>query len=476
MSVPRLRLAPALRTLVVAAACALLVLSGASTNDALAEAPTRRYQSRPDLKPPTVEILKQTERTTPGYIFIAPKKDVVQAGPLILDNRGRVVWFLPLNTHAVTDFRMQRYRGRPVLTWWHGQPDEGSGKSGYSIYDDSYRLVAHVQPGNGMVGDIHEFKITPRNTALMTISRHVRVKGRRVLEGGIQEMDIKTGHVLFEWHSIDHVQLVESYYRLPKDPGRIFDYFHVNSIEIDHDGNLLVSARNTHTIYKISRRTGRILWRLGGKRSDFTLGRDARFAWQHDARRRPDGALTLFDNSAGPQVRKQSRGLVLRLDMKLMHATVVRSFVHRPPIVAVDQGNMQRLPGGNYFVGWGHQPHFTEFGPGGAILFDGRFGRGRVDSYRAYRLPWTGRPLQQALAVAVRARNVYVSWNGATEVSSWQLLQGPRKTELRPIRAVAKTGFETRIPLGANNAGWIAVRALDRRQRPLGRSTAVSLG
>jgi hypothetical protein len=464
-----------LRTLVVVAACALLVLSDATTNVARAEAPTRQYQSRPDLKPPTVEILKHTRRAAPGYIFIAPKKDVVQAGPLILDNRGRVVWFLPLDTHGVTDFRMQRYHGRPVLTWWHGRPDKGGGKSGYSIYDDSYRLVAQVQPGNGMLGDIHEFKITPRNTALITISRQVRVKGRRILEGGIQELDIKTGHVLFEWHSIDHVRLVESYYRLPKGPGRLFDYFHVNSIEIDHDGNLLVSARNTHTIYKISRRTGRILWRLGGKRSDFTLGRGARFAWQHDARRRPDGALTLFDNSAGPQVRKQSRGLVLHLDMKRMHATVIRSFVHRPPIVAVDQGNMQRLPGGNYFVGWGHQPRFTEFGPRGTILFDGRFGRGRVDSYRAYRLPWVGRPLEHALALAVRGQNVYVSWNGATEVSSWQLLQGPSKTELRPIRDVPKTGFETRIPLGTSNAGWIAVRALDRHRRRLGRSTALNL-
>lgn len=466
----------ALRTLVVVAACALLVLSGAPTHDARAEAPTRRYESRPDLKPPTVEILKRTKRATPGYIFIAPKKEVVQAGPLILDDRGRVVWFQALNTHGVTDFRVQRYHRRPVLTWWHGQPDKGSGKSGYSIYDDSYRLVAHVQPGNGMLGDIHEFKITPRNTALMTISRRVHVKGRTVLEGGVQELDIRTGRVLFEWHSIGHVQLVESYYSLPKDPGRIFDYFHVNSIEIDHDGNLLVSARNTHTIYKISRSNGRILWRLGGKRSDFTLGRGARFAWQHDARRRPDGALTLFDNSAGPQVRKQSRGLVLRLDMKRMLASVVRSFVHRPPIVAVDQGNLQRLPGGDYFVGWGHQPRFTEFGPRGTIIFDGRFGRGRVDSYRAYRLRWTGRPLRKALAVAVRGRTVYVSWNGATEVASWQLLQGPRRTDIRPIRDVPKTGFETGIPLGTNNAGWIAVRALDRRQRALGRSTAVNLG
>jgi hypothetical protein len=385
-----------------------------------------------------------------------------------------VVWFRPLDTHGVTDFRVQRYLGRPVLTWWHGKPDEGGGNSGYTIYDSSYRLVAHVQPGNGMLGDIHEFEITPRNTALMTISRHVRVKGRRVLEGGLQELDIRTGRVLFEWHSIDHVQLVESYYQLPKDPGRIFDYFHINSIEIDEDGDLLVSARNTHTIYKISRGTGKILWRLGGKRSDFTLGRGVRFAWQHDARRRPDGKLTLFDNSAGPQVRKQSRGLVLHLDMKRMYASVVRTFVHRPPLVAVDQGNMQRLVNGHYLVGWGHQPRFTEFGPRGTILFDARFGRGRVDSYRAYRFPWSARPAYPPV-VALSARTAYVSWNGSTDVVRWQVLTGPRKGGLRPVGIIAKAGFETRIPL-RGTAGWIAVRALDRHGRALGRTAAVKLG
>lgn len=469
---------PSRGTLAVAGAGMLLALSGCGESSAGAgRAPYLHYTSRPDLKPPTVEILKRTSPSARGYIFIAPKKDVVQAGPLILDGRGRVVWFKPLDTHGVADFRAQRYRGRPVLTWWRGRADDdeaGGDESGYFIYDDSYRFVARVRPGNGMLGDFHEFKITPQNTALITISRRVRIKGRRVLEGGVQEVDIRTGRVLFEWHSIDHVRLVESYYRLPKNPGRIFDYFHINSIQIDTDGNLLVSARNTHTIYKISRRTGRILWRLGGKRSDFSLGPSVRFAWQHDARRRPDGALTLFDNSAGPRVRPQSRGLVLRIDMKRMKATIVRSFVHRPPIVAVDQGNMQRLPNGDYLVGWGHQPRFTEFGPRGTILFDGRFGRGRVDSYRAYRLPWVGRPTQPPV-VAVRGRSAYVSWNGATEVMSWQLLQGRRKTDVRPVRVVAKKGFETRIPLDTDK-NWIVVRGLDRRQRSLGRSAAVSAG
>lgn len=450
---------------------ALLTLAGCASSSANTgkTAPYRHYHSRPDLKPPTVQIVKRARDTAPGDVFIAPKKDVVQAGPMILDNLGRVIWFEPLNTHAVTDFRVQRYRGRPVLTWWYGRPDKGGGPSGYTIYDDRYRRIANIEPGNGMLGDIHEFKITRENTALMTISRHVSVKGRQVLEGGFQELDITTGRVLFEWHSIDHVKLVESYYLLPKDPGRIFDYFHINSVDVDKDGNFIVSARNTHTIYKVSRRTGKIIWRLGGKRSDFSLTRDARFAWQHDARRRADGALTLFDNSAGPQ----SRGLVLRLDMKNMRATVLRSFVHRPPIVAVDQGNMQRLPNGNYFVGWGHQSRFTEFGPRGTMLFDGRFGRGRVDSYRAYRFRWAGRPVQPP-SVAVAGGKLYVSWNGSTAVERWQLLVGARKNALRPAGVVTKNGFETAIPLRVRS-GWAAVRALDGHGRPLRRSFAVRI-
>jgi Arylsulfotransferase (ASST) len=455
---------------------ALLALAGcgATSSDPQAQAPVRHFVSRPDLKPPTVQILRRRPRTTPGYIFIAPKKDVVQAGPLILDNHGRVVWFHPLDTNAVTDFRVQRYRGRPVLTWWRGRPNEGDGDPRYVIFDAKYRFVANVYPAHDLGGDIHEFMITPRNTALFTISHLVQFQGRKVLEGGVQELDIRTGRVLFEWRSLDHVRLAESYRIPPGDRSRTFDYFHINSIEIDDDGNLLISARNTHAVYKLNRRTGRILWRLGGKRSDFTLGGGVRFAWQHDARRQPDGTLTLFDNEAGPHVRTQSRGIVLKLDVKRMRATLVRAFVHRPPIVAVDQGNMQRLPNGHFLIGWGHEPRFTEFGPHGRILFDGRFGRGRVDSYRAYRFTWSGRPLRSP-DVAVKGKVAYASWNGATEVKRWRLLAGPQRRDLRPVRTVRNKAFETAIRL-SGDAAWIAVQALDRHGRPLRRSAAVRSG
>jgi arylsulfotransferase ASST len=431
-------------------------------------APYRHFVSRPDLKPPRVKMLVRTRYASPGYIFIAPKKKVEQGGPLILDNRGRVIWFLPVDRRGVTDFRVQRYRGKPVLTWWRGKSADNKRLGRYSIYDDSYRLIKYVRPGNGLSGDMHEFKITPRNTALMTLSHRVRVKSRNVLEGAFQEVDIRTGRVLFEWHSIDHVPLTESYYRLPRNPDRTYDYFHINTIEIDHDGNYLVSSRNTHTIYKINRRTGDIIWRLGGKRSDFELGPGVAFGWQHDVRRQKNGTLTMFDNEAAPKLRRQSRGLVLRIDERRKTATLLHSFVHTPRLVAVDQGNMQKLPNGNYLVGWGHQPYVTEFGPHGKTTLDLRFG---VDSYRAYRFRWVGHPRSKP-SVAVEGNTLYTSWNGATEVRSWQLLGGTDKKKLRPLLAVPKTGFEAAIPLPAN-APWVAVRALDRLGHSLARSAAV---
>jgi hypothetical protein len=454
----------------------LLLLLAVSASAALctgaSAAPSyRHFHSRPDLKPPRVKVFTRTRLASPGFLFIAPKKNVAQGGPLILDNRGRVVWFMPVDRRGVTDFRVQRYRGKRVLTWWRGKSPDGRRLGAYAIYDSSYRPLAHVRPENGLSGDMHEFLITRRNTALMTLSHRVSVKSRSVLEGALQEVDLSTRRVLFEWHSIDHVPLVESYYRLPRNSDRIYDYFHINSIDVDHDGNLLVSARNTHTVYKIDRRSGRIIWRLGGKRNDFELGPGVPFGWQHDARRKPDGTLTLFDNAAAPKLRRQSRGIVLRVDERHKRVTLLHSFVHTPPLVSVDQGNMQKLPNGNYLVGWGHQPYVTEFGLHGKTLLDLRFARAGADSYRAYRFPWIGRPRSRP-AIAVEGDTLWVSWNGATEVRSWQLLGGPAGAKLRPLLTVPKAGFESAIAL-PDGAAWVGVRALDRLGRSLARSAAV---
>ena len=454
--------------------------------------PTQHFHSRPDLRPPIVKIRVPARRTAPGYIFLAPKMAVAQVGPMIMDNRGQLVWFHPLKlTRGVTDFRAQRYRGKPVLTWWRGKVSNvGVGTGWYAIYDTSYRPVAEVRPGNGLIGDVHEFLLTSRDTALMTIyhRRHVDLtsiggpKNGLIWDGIVQEVDIATGRVLFEWHSYPQIGVQESYSHPPdKQLGTKsfpYDYIHLNSIDEEPNGNLLVSGRNTHAVYEVSRRTGRVLWRLGGKRSDFRLGPGARFAWQHDARRQPDGTVTLFDNGAAPAVEKLTRVLVLRLDDKHKRATLVHSYHHPKRLLSPFEGNAQFLPDGHVFVGWGGWPYVSELDRRGHVLFDAYFGHGKnpgadADTYRAYRFVWHGRPTEPP-AIAVSGRTVYVSWNGATEVSRWQVLTGNANGDLRVVATARKKGFETAIPFHARGK-FTAVQALDRKGRVLGVSRTLKL-
>jgi hypothetical protein len=471
------------RSLLVAAAVGLVAGCGGSGSGAGSSPPSQHFVSRPDLRPVPVSVLTPAHGTAPGYVFLAPKKDVAQAGPLILDDRGQVVWFDPLATHGVTDFRVQTYRGRRVLTWWQGRSDKGVGNGHYVIMDRHYRRIATVRAGNGLHGDIHEFLITPRNTALITVYREVPfdlspwggAKQGSLDEGVVQEVDIGTGRVLFEWHSADHVTPSESYEPLPKDTGAAWDYFHVNSIEPDGSGRLLVSGRHTHAVYEIAKNDGTVVWRLGGKKNDFTPGPGTRFAWQHDARRLPDGTIMLFDNAAADPGKARSKVLVLRIDDRRRTATLVRSYVHSPQLLSTSQGNAQRLPDGHVFVGWGSRPYATEYGRTGEVLFDLRFGVGRVDSYRAFRYTWTGLPTTRP-AVALRAAGdrttVYASWNGATEVASWRILAGPDAARLSPVQTVARDGFETHATLGST-AATFAVEALAADGTALRRSAPV---
>jgi hypothetical protein len=449
---------------------------------------TQHFVSRPDLKPPPVNVVTPARGTAAGLVFFAPKMKVLQAGPMILDNNGEAVWFNPLTTHGVSDFRLQHYRGKPVLTWWRGQAPMGVGTGFYAVYDDTYHQIAQVRAGNKYAGDIHEFVITRRNTALFTVYHQLPVdlspvggpKEGRIFDGIVQEVDIPTGRVLFEWHSWPEVGLKESFAPPPKaakgKKAPPDDYFHINSIDLEPNGNYLISARNTHALYEIEAKTHKILWRLGGKKSDFKMGPGTNFEWQHDARRQPDGTITLFDNGAAPPVEKFSRILVLKADEGSKRATLVRSYRHPKRLLVPFEGNAQFLPNGNVFVGWGAVPYFSEFNAKGRLLFDVRFGEGRAritkpnqdaDSYRAYRFVWHGHPTDKP-AIAVKGNKVFVSWNGATDVAKWQLM-----LDGNPGLSIAKTHFENALPLPPN-VKRVAVVALSASGTELGRSKTLS--
>lgn len=439
----------------------------------------QRFQSRPDLLPPTYRILEKSPGTAPGHIFLAPKKGSGQNGSMILDERGRLVYFRPgpRLSERVTDLRVQRYRGAPVMTWWQGEVRGGEGTGEGVIVDSSYREVARVRAGNGYAADLHEVVITPRDTALLVayspLYRILRIGGRsrRVLvtDAIVQEIDIPTGLVMYEWHSLGHVDLDESYYPRPRSPRIPWDYFHVNAVSEDTDGSLLVTARHTWAVYKIDRDTGSVTWRLGGRRSDFTLPADARFSWPHDGHREADGTVSVFDNAASPPVRERSRVLAIALDAGTREASLKAVIEHPDGLLSPHQGNANRLSNGNVFVGWGGERWISEFTADGRLLFDLRLAKGN-DSYRAYRAEWTGQPRGRP-RLAARTNgdgrvDVHASWNGATEVARWRILAGPDPGSLRPVGVSAWTGFETTIGV-ETRARYVAAQALDDAGRVL---------
>jgi hypothetical protein len=441
------------------------------------------YHSRPDLHPPVVKVTAASSGASPGYLFMAPKSWPGQSGPLIFDERGRIVWFHPVPRGFKTyDFRAATYLGKPVLTWWQGQKAGAYGGGTGMIADSSYRVIATVEGGNGYPVDIHEFRVTPQGTALIigcsAVAWDLRAVGGRsnqsVIDGIVMEIDIRTGRVLFEWHALGHIPLTDSY--LHPRAGAPFDYVHLNSVALDDDGNFLVSARNTSTVYKIDRRTGRIIWRLGGKRSSFALPKYARFVGQHDFTRAADGTYILFDNAnLTTPVRWASRGLVFSIDEKAHTATLLRAFPQPQRRGTTTQGSIQLLPDGHYVIGWGGGiPDVSEFAPGGDLVYDAHL-VATVQSYRSYRFLWTGQPKRPPDVAAVSKKGkttVYVSWNGATAVRTWQVLGGESPKDLGVIASAPRRGFETAIQL-PRSTPYVAVSALSASGATLGRSKTI---
>jgi hypothetical protein len=455
------------------------------------------YVSRPDLNPPPITVVTPAQQTAPGFIYLTPfdigattttlasiPASKSRVGPLIVDSSGEPVWYLPLADETAMGLRIQQFRGKPALTWYRGTV-LGSYGGDYYVFGDTYHQLAKVKAGDGLRGDLHEFLLTPERTALISIYSEITADLRsvggprkgRLVEGVVQEVDVATGRVVFQWRSSKHVGLGESYRTGVTDAGNV-DYFHLNSIDIDRDGHLLISARHTSTVYKIHRHTGEIIWRLGGKRSDWRVDRAAAFSFQHDVRRCTDGTITLFDNSAtdsGPRV--ASRGLRIVLREGTQRASLVRQYRTPTRRNGWAMGSVQELPDGGVFVGWGTDGSFSEFGPDGDLRFDARFGDASV-SYRAYRTQWnakpTGTPTIAVVPGASSTMTVYASWNGATAVSSWEVQTGAAADGLQRAGSAVRTGFETAITVPAVT-GFASAVALDDKGRRLGASTPIAV-
>jgi hypothetical protein len=383
-------------TLVVGAA--LIALVGASA--ASAATPT---------SPPPVTILSSSPFVAQGGdFFISPFGDAstYANGPEIINGQGDVVWFkaVPAGEEA-SDFRVQTYNHQPVLTFWQGTGLGGLSSGTDYIYNDHYQQIATVNAGDGLSADGHEFLITPQNTALIlsytTATANLTSIGgpadQTVINGVVQEINIATGQVLFQWNSEDHVPFSQSEQPLPASASTPWDWFHINAVKLDTNGNLLIDARDTWTTYEVNPQSGNIIWQLGGKNSSFKLvagpgqvldSAGEIFAWQHDPEALGNGVYTFFDNdSSGTPLLPYSRAVTVRLNPQNRTATLLASDNQPEGLSAPSQGNAQTTQDGNLVVGWGALPYFSEFSRTGSLLFNAEFPAG-VNTYRAYQAQW----------------------------------------------------------------------------------------
>jgi hypothetical protein len=463
-------------------------------NPAAATSSYQSFVSAPGMQAPVLNVTRPDLDPTAGDVLMTVGPGPGQYGPLIYTPQGRLVWFdyLPKGVSA-ENLSVQPYEDQADLTWWEGKVFAlGFGQGEDVVMNRDYQTVAKIQAGNGYQADLHDFQIAPGNVAYLTVYNLMRcdlspVGGKRngiIVDTAVQEIDMKTGLVRWEWHSLDHVGVSESHTPVPATAATPWDWFHLNSIDPEPNGDLLISGRGTWAAYQLERGSGSILWRLGGTHSSFAMSPGTETAWQHDPRMHSDGTVTMFDNGSNPRIHYQSRGVRMAIDPAHRTTRLVGTYPHpSSPLLADSQGNVQALPNGAVVVGWGAKPYVSEFASGGALLFDAHMPV-EMSSYRAFRFRWSGQPLwPPAVSARVLATEdstaVSASWNGATNVASWRVLAGPDPGSLTTQAAMPDTGFESTVTFPGtypeHKVEYVAVQALDAAGHLLGTSATVQV-
>lgn len=453
-----------------------------------------QFRSRSDLAPPRLNItIAAGEGIETGYLFVAPfagQEDTAhvqhgprQAGPYIFKDNGDLVWSgYGYYSIWATNFQKVQWNGKDVLASFEGDhnPNYGHGHGHITFLDQHYETVRELRAGRHKLSDKHEFQVIDGKTALIQIYQPVPRDLSKfgaypdqqwIVDAIFQELDIETGRVLFEWSSLEHISPDESV--LPINPGQAgsgynssdaWDYFHINSVDKDRDGNYIVSARDACAVHKINGTDGSIIWRLDGKRSDFELGEGVKFCFQHHARFLAQyddvEVISLYDNSAhgtesnrGGEVHtaRTSSGKILKLNTTSWKAELVQGFYPPDDLLSKSQGSTQVLPNKNALVNWGSEGAVTEFLPNGTAIFHAYFDSGflgeGVQNYRAYRYNWTGLPHEDPAIAIFEGKgetSIYVSWNGDTETKRWRFLKKVGRTGSNILLGeVQRTSFET---------------------------------
>ena len=481
--------------------------------------PTQRYKTV-DFVSPRINILQSSPECSNGiYTMFTPRGTFPSASAMILDSEGHLVWTIS-GYGEIYNLMVQEYLGEKYLTFWAGNDAVGGHGAGYYYmvcelgnkkafltiqFDSSYKEVFKISAAGGLSGDLHEFVVTENGTALITVYEIVSTDLSELGKSSIgyiwdclvQEIKIATGELKFQWRASDHYKVSDTFRPIDDDggDGRSFDFFHINSIDKDPQGNYLISSRNMHTITYISGATGETIWILGGRGNmfeDLSGGGATNFAYQHDARWSDDyTTITIFDNGRDDDraERSYTRGLRIKLDQQKMMAELIAEYINPNNIFSVSQGSFQTLENGNSFMGYGNSPAMTEYSYNGTALCDmhfgpqNRFGAGDAMSYRSYKYEWHGWPNTHPDTKILRNDQddwtFYVSWNGATEVVHW-ILQGAADSEAddeewEDLEGMDKVGFETGFEIETSYPGYLRVIGLDNKGEVLGYSSPLDV-
>ncbi|PYH48539.1 uncharacterized protein BP01DRAFT_151075 [Aspergillus saccharolyticus JOP 1030-1] len=489
----------------------------------------------PNVKAPKYNVTYyDRSRVSPGYWFVAPylhfeaeapntnrKYVPCQVGPHIYDQDGKLVWTGSClhDNRNVFDFKTTTNiaEGTTHLSYILQQMFVNDGTplakgAGY-ILNDKYMVENAIPITNDLERwDLHEFNILPSGKTALAASIRIQDQtlaelGRptemsRVASGGFLEIDIATGAVLFDWDSRDKIPLHESDHVMPWSPpegGGGLDYIHVNAADKNQYGDYLMSARYTSTIYLISGQDGHIIWRLGGKYTNFAM--DFTFSKQHNARfvsvNETHTILSFLNNASDDFTNQEevSSGMIVELNTVTMTATLLNRYTRPDGGLTRMRGNLQSLDGGNVFMGWSAQGYHSEHAPDGTVLMEAQFQSPRFNSYRSYKFPFIGKPQQppalvasvfaskpslaHASATSASSSNselttvFHVSWNGATEVAVWNFYSQADEISIPYlIGNVSKHDFES-VFVTPGYWDFVSAEALDRNGNSLGWSMIV---
>lgn len=480
-----------------------------------------QFKSRPDLSPPIFNFSSyynpNSSDLADGYLFITPysadskdvEKRVLQPGAYIFTDSGELVWSgfsyfggQPFN------FQVAQINNQPVLFAFEGifSLHGGHGHGHIKFLDQNYGPIKEIRAGNHELVDIHEFQLSNggKHGLIETYSatNHFDLSDYNggntsrnwIINAIFQEVDIETNELLFEWKSLDHVSPSNSVFNFSDlDPAvglqsaTAWDYFHINSVDKDSNGDYLISSRHTSTIYKISHKTGEVIWKLSTtKNSDFDIiGEEFTFGFQHHARfvqssKDDIEIISFFDNSAFSQGHTvpttahdhkkndtQSSGKIVKINTK--ERTVELLAQYNPPkehfVSSKSQGSFQFLPNGNKLINWGSAGAVTEYDSNGVVLYHAKLdsnSRGDItQSYRAFKYEWEGYSNEE-VAVYYQVHNdvtdVYISWNGDTQTKQWEIVNSENN---KTVVKLDKKSFETSFTFKTESAPSFFVKAVN---------------